>query len=172
MLCLFSSRDFHFSFIDIGSQPQHPHARHKPRCPRWQRQRLSPWVGTSRRAVMLAMTKTQMEEMRVNGVRRLLPLPSFPPARAPCPRRYSRDVRVPGPDTPCLSQFTVMDSFFQGDELADIVAGLEASIEAKKAGVDKVADVFLELVDHPSILPYLVDMLGTNIQLRDAVNTQ
>lgn len=65
--------------------------------------------------------------------------------------------------------FTVMESFFQGAELDTLVTALEASIESKTRGVDEVGQVFLDLVDHPRILPYVVDMLGTNIQLRDAL---
>eukprot|EP01046_Picozoa_sp_COSAG06_P079816 COSAG06_NODE_27200_length_598_cov_1.130261_1_plen_107_part_01 len=76
--------------------------------------------------------------------------------------RQREEMRVQG--------FTVMESFFQGAELEAIVSALEASIEAKQSGVvDEVAEIFLELVDHPRILPYVVDMLGTNIQLRDAL---
>ena len=68
-----------------------------------------------------------------------------------------------------IQGFTVMESFFQGAELDAMINALEASIEAKQRGVDEVANIFLQLVDHPRILPYVVDMLGTNIQLRDAL---
>lgn len=59
--------------------------------------------------------------------------------------RQREEMRVQG--------YTVMESFFQGAELEAIVSALEASIEAKNRGVDEVADIFLDLVDHQRILP-------------------
>lgn len=70
---------------------------------------------------------------------------------------------------PPLTTASTLSLIVQGAELDALVTALEASIEAKQRGVDEVAEIFLELVDHPRILPYVVDMLGTNIQLRDAL---
>eukprot|EP01052_Picozoa_sp_SAG31_P055961 SAG31_NODE_15748_length_740_cov_1.195008_1_plen_125_part_00 len=85
------------------------------------------------------------------------------PASMALTDRQREDIRSRG--------FTVMESFFQGEELQGLVAGLERSIQKKELGAGNapVHDVFLELVDHPRILPYVVDLLGYNIQLRDAL---
>jgi hypothetical protein len=98
-------------------------------------------------------------------------------------QRQRRELRDDG--------YVVLESFFQGAELAGIVEGLEASILARSQQapvsgaedggggwplnvewperVEAVPQVFLDLVDHPRILPYVVDAIGWNIQLRDAL---
>lgn len=95
-------------------------------------------------------------------------------------------------------QFTVMESFFTGKELETLVRGVEAvafrnwgvesaeQADARKlpptgqispakaiypgytSGID---EVFLDLIDHDRILPYVVDSLGWNIHMRDALFT-
>ena len=93
-----------------------------------------------------------------------------------------------------------MESFFEGEELAALVGGVEA-VAFRNWGVDTAAEadarklpvvpashttpvkaiypgytsgidgVFLDLIDHERILPYVVDSLGWNIHMRDALFT-
>lgn len=91
-----------------------------------------------------------------------------------------------------------MESFFKGEELATLVGGVEdvafrdwgvetaeqadarnlpttgqtsavkAIYSGYNSGIDKV---FVDLIDHERILPYVVDSLGWNIHMRDALFT-
>ena len=92
-----------------------------------------------------------------------------------------------------------MESFFEGKELESLVRGVEA-VAFRRWGVDTAEEadarklqpppsptslvktiysgytpgidgVFLDLIDHPRILPYVVDSLGWNIHMRDALFT-
>ena len=62
--------------------------------------------------------------------------------------------------------FTVLESFFSGDELSELVAAVAAVPVAPRT---QVPQVFLDLADHPRILPYVVDLLGWNVQIRDCL---
>ena len=72
-------------------------------------------------------------------------------------------------------------SFFQGEELAKLVRGVEAlrqrnqqSAQTSTDGVPIVAEAdptCLELLDHPRVLPYVVDAVGWNIHARDCLFT-
>ena len=77
--------------------------------------------------------------------------------------------------------FVVLESFFQGEELAKLVRGVEAlrqrnqqSAQTSTDGVPIVAEAdptCLELLDHPRVLPYVVDAMGWNIHARDCLFT-
>ena len=155
------------------------------------------------RALALALTVTPLQ----------------PPRQAPSPATFS----LSSPARCPLLQFTVMESFFKGAELAAMVRGVEAvafrswgvttaaEADASKPPVfalERAADpldpgarggeqqqggthasqtnrpankpagslagidtIFLELMDHERVLPYVVDSLGWNIHMRDALFT-
>ena len=73
--------------------------------------------------------------------------------------------------------FTVLESFFQGDELDALVAGVEhlrlrqtAVTSADGVPTMRTADpMCLDLLDHPRVLPYVVDAMGWNIHARDCL---
>ena len=131
---------------------------------------------------MLALTEEQREEMRSRGyvvlpsffqVRQPLPInPSHSRASATPPRRWLL-AALPSAAQPvakcALAAHSRPAPAAQGEELASIVSRLEESIAAKERGEDAVHELFFELSDHPRILPYVVDLLGWNIQLRDAL---
>ena len=67
--------------------------------------------------------------------------------------------------------FTVMENFFKGEELAALVDAV-GRVDADRAASRKTSTVpriFLELADHPRILPYVVDLLGWNVHIRDCL---
>lgn len=76
--------------------------------------------------------------------------------------------------------FTVLESFFEGEELSSLLdcARRRRGATAPRPGtsgnlyVDGTAsaqDEFMGLVDHPRTLPYVVDALGWNIRVRDVL---
>ena len=75
--------------------------------------------------------------------------------------------------------YVVLESFFQGAELDRMLQGVEAlkarveqSANASIDGVptsSQVDPLCLELLDHPRILPYVVDAMGWNIHARDCL---
>ena len=77
--------------------------------------------------------------------------------------------------------FVVLESFFQGEELDALLQGageLEARLAAASAAstdgvpaVNEVDGMCLDLIDHPRILPYVVDAMGWNIHARDCLFT-
>ena len=82
--------------------------------------------------------------------------------------------------------FTVLPSFFEGPELQRLVREVKLWAEREQApprdprsldgrqpggGVDtpRVERIALEMLDHPRILPYVVDAIGYNIHARDCL---
>ena len=147
----------------------------------------------------MTLTAQQRQELDVNGVRSSpFVLNSFSSTR----RSSSLAAAVLTRALPrCHSQFTVMESFFQGEELDALVCGVEevamtswgenqplpgggtgvalpvrpgdGSDGGARSGVSAAAamypgytpgidQVFLDLCNHPRILPYVVDSIGHN----------
>jgi len=75
--------------------------------------------------------------------------------------------------------FTVFESHFQGEELKELTDGadrLRKTIQASTtissdgvAAVEEIDGTCLGLIDHPRILPYVVDAMGWNIHARDCL---
>ena len=76
----------------------------------------------------------------------------------------------------------MLESFLQGEELERVVAGMdEMAHEQRQAvglppdatigrrGCTAISETVRYLMDHPRLLPYLVDIGGWNIQNRDAL---
>ena len=76
----------------------------------------------------------------------------------------------------------MLEAFLQGEELERVVAGMdEMAHEQRQAvglppdatigrrGCTAISETVRYLMDHPRLLPYLVDIGGWNIQNRDAL---
>jgi ectoine hydroxylase-related dioxygenase (phytanoyl-CoA dioxygenase family) len=68
--------------------------------------------------------------------------------------------------------FTVMESFIQGEELAALVAFADS--QQSRAPTSTIPEsfeghLFMDLIDHPRILPYIVDAIGWNVHMRDCI---
>ena len=58
-------------------------------------------------------------------------------------------------------------SFLQGAELEAVVAGMEGCRGGR--GAYAVSETVRSLMDHPRVLPLVVDCCGWNIQVREAI---
>ena len=65
------------------------------------------------------------------------------------------------------AQFCVIEEFLQGEELERVVEGMESCRGGR--GAFAVSETVRELMEHPRVLPLVVDCAGWNIQVREAI---